>query len=103
MEQIRSGSHLKHVSSEDRARAPPLDTRDELLGQIRTGVTLRRVDPDILHQQQQQHEIEAAAAQVSGIAGMLQKALQERSGVMRFSSSEDEDEAAGDDDDEWDD
>ena len=39
----------------------------------------------------------------SGIAGMLQRALQERSGALRFSSSEGEDNDADDDDDEWDD
>ncbi len=41
----------------------------------------------------------------TGIAGMLQRALQERSGALRFSSSEDEggDGGADDDDDEWDD
>ena len=45
----------------------------------------------------------ASASEVpSGIAGMLQKALQERSGALRFSSSEDEEDDAGDDD-EWDD
>ena len=38
-----------------------------------------------------------------GIAGMLQKALQERSGALRFSSSEDEgSETTAEDDDEWD-
>ncbi len=43
------------------------------------------------------------AAAPTGIAGMLQKALAERSGALRFSSSEGEDDEAGeDDDDEWD-
>ena len=36
-----------------------------------------------------------------GIAGMLQRALQERGMVMGMSSSEDED--SGEEDDEWDD
>ncbi len=104
MEEIRrGGGTLRHVTSEDRARARgPVDTRDELLDQIRTGVTLRKVDPDELH-----HHDDAAGGSggtgtmPSGIAGMLQKALQERSGALRFSSSEGEEDGE-DDDDEWD-
>jgi len=38
----------------------------------------------------------------SGIAGMLQKALQQRSGALGWSSSEEENDAE-DDEDEWDD
>ncbi len=51
MEQIRGGGkQLRHVTSEDRAKArPERDSRDELLDQIRTGVTLKKVDPDSLH------------------------------------------------------
>ncbi len=101
MEEIRrGGGTLRHVTSSERGggRRPPLDTRDELLDQIRTGVVLKKVEP---------HEEAASAAataatEASGIAGMLQKALAERSGALRFSSSENED-GDDEDDDEWDD
>ena len=75
--------------------------RDELLDQIRTGVTLKKVSTD--EQRQPPLTAEAGGDAGGGIAGMLQRALQERQGVLRFSSSEDEgSEATADDDDEWD-
>ena len=75
--------------------------RDELLDQIRTGVTLKKVSAD--EQRQQPLPAEAGGGAGGGIAGMLQRALQERSGALRFSSSEDEgSETTADDDDEWD-
>ena len=75
--------------------------RDELLDQIRTGVTLKKVSAD--EQRQQPLLAEAGGGAGGGIAGMLQRALQERSGALRFSSSEDEgSETTADDDDEWD-
>ena len=75
--------------------------RDELLDQIRTGVTLKKVSTD--EQRQPPLPAEAGGGAGGGIAGMLQRALQERQGVLRFSSSEDEgSEATADDDDEWD-
>ena len=62
-------------------------------------MTLKKVDLDSIST----GAGSSSAAEVpSGIAGMLQKALQERSGALRFSSSEDEEDDAGDDD-EWDD
>eukprot|EP00088_Acartia_fossae_P006652 TRINITY_DN13069_c0_g1_i1.p1 TRINITY_DN13069_c0_g1~~TRINITY_DN13069_c0_g1_i1.p1 ORF type:complete len:541 (-),score=174.23 TRINITY_DN13069_c0_g1_i1:321-1943(-) len=98
MEEIRKGGGtLRHVSPEKTAR-PALDTRGELMGQIRQGVVLKKV------------EVNAASSDPgagggnagnpgAGIAGMLQRALQERGMVMGLSSSEDEDE---DEEDEWD-
>ena len=88
---------MRHVSPEKNAR-PALDTRGELMGQIRQGVVLKKV------------EVNAASSDPgtgggnggnpgAGIAGMLQRALQERGMVMGLSSSEDEDE---DEEDEWD-
>ena len=75
--------------------------RDELLDQIRTGVTLKKVSTD--EQRQPPLPAEVGGGAGGGIAGMLQRALQERQGVLRFSSSEDEgSEATADDDDEWD-
>lgn len=52
-------------------------SRDELLDQIRTGVTLRKVDLDSLSSGGSNEAVP------SGIAGMLQKALQERSGKIK--------------------
>ena len=45
MEEIRKGGgSLRHVTAEDKVKSrPPLDSRDELLDQIRTGVTLKKV------------------------------------------------------------
>ena len=54
-------------------------------------------------EQQKQPPLPLEASGGGGIAGMLQRALQERSGALRFSSSEDEgSETTADDDDEWD-
>ena len=66
--------------------------RDKLLEQIRAGVTLKKVSVE------EQKQLPTGAGDGGGIAGMLQRALQERAGALRFSSSESEE----DDDDEWD-
>lgn len=63
----------------------------------RTGVALKKVDPEAATNR---NGDEAAAMALTGIAGMLQKALHERSTAICLSSSEDEVE---DDEDEWDD
>ena len=84
---------MKHVGQEKKAR-PTIDTRGELLDQIRSGVTLKKVDPEALSRDDE-------SSTSAGIAGMLQKALQERSAALCLSSSEDEE--AEDDEDEWDD
>ena len=94
MEEIRKGGGtLRHVSPEKTAR-PQIDTRGELLGQIRQGVVLKKVEVN------QAPEVSTPPTAQSGIAGMLQRALQERGMVMGLSSSEDEQE--DDDEDEWD-
>merc|ERR1719219_2867771 len=68
------------------------ETRGELMGQIRQGVALKKVDME---------ETEAPLEQpATGIAGLLQRALQERGVAMGLSSSEGEDSG---EDDEWDD
>ena len=84
---------MKHVGQEKKPR-PTIDTRGELLDQIRSGVTLKKVDPEALSRDDE-------SSTSAGIAGMLQKALQERSAALCLSSSEDEE--AEDDEDEWDD
>lgn len=93
MEEIRKGGTLRHVSPEKLPR--PEDSRSGLLGQIRQGVTLKRVEPA-------DHASAAVdtAAEGSGIAGMLQRALQERGMVMGLSSSDESE--CDDEDDEWD-
>lgn len=94
MDEIRKGGSLRHVSPEKKVRAVA-DSRGELMGQIRQGVALKKVDSD----PGQEGPVTQQAA--PGIAGMLQRALQERGMVMGMSSSEDDD--SGDEDDEWDD
>lgn len=96
MSQIRQGSDtLRHVVTEEKKAST--DTRGNLLDQIRTGVALKKVDPEAATNR---NGDEAAAMALTGIAGMLQKALHERSTAICLSSSEDEVE---DDEDEWDD
>ena len=65
-------------------------TRDDLLGQIRQGVTLKHVV-----------ESEGAAAPASDIGGMIENALQKwMVGINGMSSS---DESEGEEEDEWED
>ena len=62
MEEIRKGGTLKHVSPQKVSKAA-VDTRGELMGQIRQGVALKKVDIE---------ECEAAVEQpATGIAGLL--------------------------------
>jgi hypothetical protein len=99
MSEIRKGGTLRRVSPEKVAAARPAgmgDTRDNLLGQIRQGVTLKRV----VEGEGGAGEGAAGPPPASGIAGALHKALQERGMVMGMSSSEESD---CDEDDEWDD
>ena len=47
MEEIRKGgAGLRKVREEDKKATPTKDTRDELLDQIRSGVTLKKVELD---------------------------------------------------------
>jgi len=67
------------------------------MDQIRGGITLKKVELD------NKSDGASSSEQIpSGIAGMLQKALQQRSGALGWSSSEEENDAE-DDEDEWDD
>lgn len=97
MEEIRnkklSGS-LRHVTEEKKAR-PPLDTRGELLDQIRSGVVLKKVDLDSFSA-----GASSSSSEAPGIAGLLQKALQERTAALCQSSSSDEGDE--EEDEEWD-
>jgi hypothetical protein len=61
--------------------------------QIRGGVVLKKVDHESLSRSGDENN-----AASCGIAGMLQRALRERSNALCLSSSEDE----ADDEDEWD-
>ena len=91
MDAIRKGGSLRHVSDEQKS-LPCMDTRGEMLDMIRQGVSLKKVEVE---------EGESSSVEVSapGIAGMLQRALQERGLAVGMSSSE---ESEGEDD-EWDD
>ena len=102
MEEIRRGGTLRHVSPEKLAPAGGGDTRGELLGQIRQGVTLKRVVDNIPAPGGGGDLSSGEPPAASGIAGLLQRALQERGMVMGMSSSEGESDGC-DDDDEWDD
>ena len=93
MDEIRKGGSLRHVSPEKKSR-PVCDSRGELMGQIRQGVALKKVDSD------PGQDGPASQQPVPGIAGMLQRALQERGMAMGLSSSEDD---SDEEDDEWDD
>ena len=94
MEEIRKGGTLRHVSPEKKSKVAP-DSRGELMDQIRQGVALKKVDSSALEQ-----EPRDVCENTPGIAGMLQRALQERGVAMGLSDSEGEDSG---DDDEWDD
>jgi hypothetical protein len=101
MEEIRRGGTLKHVSPEKiAAGGGGGDTRNELMGQIRQGVTLKRVTETASGGGG--GEMSGSGEAPAGIAGMLQRALQERGMVMGMSSSEEESDGC-DEDDEWDD
>lgn len=97
MEEIRKGAGgLRRVNPEERKPKASTDSRGELLDQIRSGVTLKKVELDNKSEGNSSNEMP------SGIAGMLQRALQERTTALCLSSSDEEHEA-DDDDDEWDD
>ena len=96
MEEIRKGAGgLRHVTETEKVR-PTMDSRDELMDQIRSGVTLKKVELD------NKSEGNSSTEMPSGIAGMLQKALRDRTTALCLSSSDEENDA-DDDDDEWDD
>lgn len=65
---FQGGGALRHVSEEKKAKPVAADSRGELLDQIRLGVTLKKVDPELLSRDD---DVTSSA----GIAGMLQKAL----------------------------
>merc|ERR1712155_212137 len=71
LEEIRKGGTLRHVSPERITKAAP-DSRGELMDQIRQGVALKKVDSSALEQ-----EPRDVCENTPGIAGMLQRALQE--------------------------
>ena len=71
------------------------DSKDELLDQIRSGVTLKKVKLD------NNYEINFSTRLPSGYEGMLQRALWEWTIAVCLSSSYKENE--GSDDNEWDD
>lgn len=104
MEQIRSGAKLAHVDSEnDSVKSSNSSNgngggggRDALLTQIRSGVLLKPIEAG--------RKPDAAPVEVGGLAGALQRALEERSRMMNHT---DEDTSSSDDadgdEDEWDD
>lgn len=123
MDAIKSGATLKHVDVEKKPVAH-MDSRGELLDQIRQGVELKSVsrarkrEPEIRTKQfismnglsnflwfqvQQTEKPNGPSAPLDGIAGALARALAERSKAFHHDSDSDTDsEAEGDSDSEWD-
>ena len=60
---------MRHVGEVPKAKPAAADSRGDLLDQIRLGVTLKKVDPEVLSRDD---DVTSSSA---GIAGMLQKAL----------------------------
>ncbi|KAL0277156.1 UNVERIFIED_CONTAM: hypothetical protein PYX00_004531 [Menopon gallinae] len=88
MDAIKTGTTLKHVDVEKH-----MDSRGELLYQIRQGVELKSVQPT---------EKSSEPVQLDGLAGALARALAERSKAFHNDSeTESESEADGDSDSEW--
>lgn len=102
MEQIRCGAKLTHVDSENESVKSSNSSngaggRDALLTQIRTGVHLKRIEVS-------EKKTGSAPVEVGGLAGALQRALEERSRMMN--QTDDSTSASDDpdaDEDEWDD
>ncbi|XP_042867999.1 neural Wiskott-Aldrich syndrome protein-like isoform X2 [Penaeus japonicus] len=96
LEQIRSGSTLKKVEPVE--RPPPTDSRSQLLDQIRGGVKLNKVEETA----NGSGDHKSAGPQLEGMALDLHRALMGRALAMQ-SESDDDDEEDVDEDDEWDD
>ena len=111
MDEIRNArggfNTLRHVSDEKKARPSILeDPRNQLLDQIRTGVTLKKVDLDSVSSGHGGGggggSDNSSSAEPTGMAGMLQRALQERTTALNFSSSDNEEDDEDEYDEEWD-
>lgn len=115
MEEIRSKGGvgtLRKVTEEEKVRVPT-SSREELLDQIRCGVSLKKVEPDQLlgvvgggggGGGSGGSDNGGSTSELSGIAGMLHRALQERTAALcqSSSSSDGDNDDDEDDDDEWD-
>ena len=111
MDEIRNArggfNTLRHVSDEKKARPSILeDPRNQLLDQIRTGVTLKKVDLDSVSSGHGGGggggSDNSSSAEPTGMAGMLQRALQERTTALNFSSSDNDEDDEDEYDEEWD-
>ena len=112
MDEIRNArggfNTLRHVSDEKKVRPSILeDPRNQLLDQIRTGVTLKKVDLDSVSGGHGGGgggggSDNSSSAEPTGMAGMLQRALQERTTALNFSSSDNEEDEEDEYDEEWD-
>ncbi|XP_034947337.1 neural Wiskott-Aldrich syndrome protein-like [Chelonus insularis] len=97
MDAIRSGTTiLKKVDQSEKKPNPIVDSRSDLLNQIRQGVELKPVI-------QNEPKPNTTIAQ-GGLAGALSRALAERSRLLGYSNdSQDSSSEISEDDDEWDD
>lgn len=104
LEQIRSGSTLKPSSQHDEQkvepieRPPVMDSRSQLLDQIRGGVKLNKVEETA----NGSGDHKSSGPQLEGMALDLHRALMGRALAMQ-SESDDDDDDDDDEDDEWDD
>lgn len=95
MEEIRSGSSLRHVEHEDEPTSDVNDSRSALMDAIRNrAAPLKPVDP--LERPKSDMEDDG------GLAGALARALASRALALKGDDGEDDD-AEVDEDDDWDD
>lgn len=98
MDAIKSGKKLKHVEVDaDNKSVKSMDSRGELLDQIRQGIELKPVQVESRSSQGSS----GGGAPEDGLAGALARALAERSRAIHSESSDSDDDE--EDDDEWED
>jgi len=96
LQEIISGTTLKPVSNTE--KGPPIsDGRSDFLKEIRNGVTLRCVSKQVNGNPPGQRQSQPAC---SDLAGLLAKALAERSKILHSDTSDDSD-SADSGDEEW--
>ncbi|CAD6239969.1 GSCOCG00002445001-RA-CDS [Cotesia congregata] len=95
MDAIRSGTTLKKVEQTEKKTTPVMDSRSDLLNQIRQGVELKPVV----------NEPKPASIGVAqgGLASALSAALAERSRLLGYTGDSQDSSSGTSDDDEWDD
>ncbi|XP_057335244.1 actin nucleation-promoting factor WASL-like [Microplitis mediator] len=95
MDAIRSGTTLKKVDQTEKKTTPVMDSRNDLLNQIRQGVELKPVV----------NEPKPASTGIAqgGLASALSAALAERSRLLGYTGDSQDSSSGTSDEDEWDD